>query len=88
MEGRGIFRKLKEKALTSCVTPAYTYGLETMELAHLEFRNNKRIPCEKNWIRIKNRGSKGSRKEKNGQPESGGWREGRFQADMCEGSLK
>ena len=42
---RRVSRKLEGKVLTSCVTPAYTYGLETMALT--ENQEEKWQVCEK-----------------------------------------
>ena len=49
MADRRISKKLKGKVLSVCVTPACTYGLETLALKEEQL---KRLEvCENNWIR-------------------------------------
>ena len=46
---KNIFRKLKGKVLSSCVTPAYLIGLETMAMT--DKQKEKLQVCENNWVR-------------------------------------
>ena len=50
MGDRRISRKLNREVLTSCVTPAYMYGLVNMILTEKQ-QENEHV-CENNWIRI------------------------------------
>ena len=45
MGDRNISRKLKGKVLSSCITPAYLYGLQTVVIIE------KLQVCENNWVR-------------------------------------
>ena len=47
MGDRHISRKIKEKVLNSCITPAYLYGLETVT----EKQQVRLKVCENNWVR-------------------------------------
>ena len=49
MGDRHISRKLKENVLSSCKTPAYVYGLESMAMT--EKQQEKLQVCENNWVR-------------------------------------
>ena len=49
MGDRRISSTLKGTVFTSCATPAYMYGVETMELT--EKQQEKVQVCENNWIR-------------------------------------
>ena len=46
---RHISRKLKAKVLSSCITPTYLYGLETMVMT--ENQQEKLHVFENNWMR-------------------------------------
>ena len=60
MVDRKISRKLKGKVLDSCVVPASTYGLETLDLS--ELHQHKLQVCENNWIRKIARVRRGKRR--------------------------
>ena len=49
MGDKRISRKLKGNMLSSCVIPAYLYGIETM--AMLAKQQEKLKVCENNWAR-------------------------------------
>ena len=48
---RKTSRKLKRKVLDSCVVPASTYGLETLDLSELYQHKLQVHVCENIWIR-------------------------------------
>ena len=48
MGDRHMYRKIKGKVLSSCVTPAYLYRLKTMTMT--EKQHEKLQVCENNWV--------------------------------------
>ena len=49
MSDRHISKKLKEKVMGACVTPAMLYGLETLPVT--EKHQHRLQVCENNWVR-------------------------------------
>ena len=67
---RKISRKLKGKVLDSCVVPASTYGLETLDLS--ELHQHKLQVCDNNWMRKIARVRRGKRRRMKDQREEVG----------------
>ena len=63
MADRRISNRLKGKVMSTCVTPACLYGMETLALTELQ--QQRLQVCENNWVR-KNSKSNESRQAKNG----------------------
>ena len=49
MADRRISKRLKGKVMSTCVTPAYLYGTETLALTELQ--QQRLQVCENNWVR-------------------------------------
>ena len=70
MAHRQISKRLRDKVMSTCVTPACLYGTETLALA--EIQQQRLQVCENNWVR-KNSKSKEGRQEKNGGVKGRDW---------------
>ena len=49
MADRRIAKRLKNKVMSTCVTPACLYGTETLALTELQ--QHRLQVCENNWVR-------------------------------------